>query len=399
MAEANQQIIEPPLVVEVAGYPGGLEFRTIDELQRFATEELDAWDWAAPRNISGLSEPLASKAQNFINNVVKLKQLTDLAVIKGLQDGNILPQLHSTFNLFANRQLIYSRSPDGVLLKRIAETDGAKVALGAIAAFGPAYRLEDWPTVIQGISRLVELRVDRDGALSAAATALTALQAQWSQRLDEQEELFADTVRKLDHRMRQMEGERQRARQFLSHQISKTRTFFSDAREQKDALEAAFREHMRLKGPVHYWSSKASSHHRWFIGAFICFALVMGGGAYGLFHNSPWVLDVLKQDKTQGVSLSGLALITLPALGFFWVLRFIARVFVTNLQRQQDAAERATMVETYLALIAEGKGAATDQERILVLNALFRPGPGDANDDAPSPQLMDFILGKQMGPK
>ena len=55
------------------------------------------------------------------------------------------------------------------------------------------------------------------------------------------------------------------------------------------------------------------------------------------------------------------------------------------------------MVTTYLALLKEGPGAATPEERLLVLNALFRPGPGDTSDDSPPSELLEIMKKSGLG--
>ena len=182
-----------------------------------------------------------------------------------------------------------------------------------------------------------------------------------------------------------------RVSKFWIGQAKKARDFYRKARSDKDNLENVFIEHMRLKAPAKFWQDKAVSHLFWAIGAFLAFAVSSGFTGYFFVGHNTEVMALVTPANDSGFPWGNIAIITLPALVFFWFLRFIARVFVTNLQRHQDARERATMVQTYLALVKEGENVAKPDERILILNALFRPGPGDAPDMAPPADLLDII--------
>ena len=76
-----------------------------------------------------------------------------------------------------------------------------------------------------------------------------------------------------------------------------------------------------------------------------------------------------------------MAVLSVPALTGLWILRHIARLFVTNLESSTDATMRQTMAATFLALTKEGKGSVSKEERLMVLQALFRrPVPNKADD-------------------
>jgi hypothetical protein len=100
--------------------------------------------------------------------------------------------------------------------------------------------------------------------------------------------------------------------------------------------------------------SNAASHTRIALGAFFIFVISSLIAAGGLFSYAPNIVQMLHEGVGERFIVANLLIITLPAITFFWVLRFLARVFVTNLQRLEDARERTTVVQTYLSLIAEG---------------------------------------------
>ncbi|MNE58137.1 hypothetical protein D3C80_1531500 [compost metagenome] len=57
----------------------------------------------------------------------------------------------------------------------------------------------------------------------------------------------------------------------------------------------------------------------------------------------------------------------------FWAGRLLTKLYLSQHHLRQDAEERATMTETYLALIENS--AASTEDRQVILNALFRNTP------------------------
>jgi hypothetical protein len=87
----------------------------------------------------------------------------------------------------------------------------------------------------------------------------------------------------------------------------------------------------------------------------------------------------------------------LVAAGLFsvWVVRIFVRLFLSNVHLLTDARERATMVQTYLALMR--KGGLKEEDRQLILKAIFRPtATGVVKDDAMPLTMIEALtkLGK-----
>jgi len=76
-----------------------------------------------------------------------------------------------------------------------------------------------------------------------------------------------------------------------------------------------------------------------------------------------------------------IAVLIASALFCVWVVRILVRLLLSNIHLLTDARERVTMVQTYLALMRRGK--LKDDERMFILQTLFRPTPtGIVKDDA-----------------
>ena len=82
---------------------------------------------------------------------------------------------------------------------------------------------------------------------------------------------------------------------------------------------------------------------------------------------------------------------------FLWGMRVLVRMFMTEHHLSIDAQSRASMANTYLALIKEG--SATEGERAIVLASLFRPVvDGIVKDDAlPLISPATILSGQMMG--
>jgi hypothetical protein len=83
-----------------------------------------------------------------------------------------------------------------------------------------------------------------------------------------------------------------------------------------------------------------------------------------------------------------------PLFIALWLARMTARQFGEHLLRQQDALERSVMVETFLALNSKETGealAGLEANFPIILQAIFRAGPGLNTDDSPPLGAVDAL--------
>ena len=144
---------------------------------------------------------------------------------------------------------------------------------------------------------------------------------------------------------------------------------FEEHAKNLEAMQNAFREGMTLRAPVEYWENRQTHHDnraqevgRWAFGSMLSLSVGIGGLAY-------WVLNNLTVDgKPDAWRVAVLGLI--GALGV-WAIRLIVRIFLSHSHLATDAAERVTMVKTYLSLLESDK-MPSDDDRKLILQSLFR---------------------------
>lgn len=147
-------------------------------------------------------------------------------------------------------------------------------------------------------------------------------------------------------------------------------------------LKRVYDEKLALLAPTEYWRTRATAHRDKAKGYAVAFgvglAILLGLFVY-------FAIDHLKVPDTSSVLLAVLPVL-IPAFAGVWVLRILGRLLSENLAIAQDASERETMVKTFLSLMRDettGKSVVTDEDRKIILHALFRPSAVTSTDDSP----------------
>lgn len=166
----------------------------------------------------------------------------------------------------------------------------------------------------------------------------------------------------------------------------------------------AYREQMGLKAPVEYWQTKARTHRtseKWaraWVLLFFPFALI--GMAIAFNNTAVSLINAAQAAQAPGAAPFPTAVFIVASAGLascaglvFWVGRLLTKLYLSQHHLRQDAEERATMTQTYLALI-ENDAASTD-DRQVILNALFRNTPdGIVKEDGGLDPSIAAALGK-----
>ena len=201
------------------------------------------------------------------------------------------------------------------------------------------------------------------------------------------------------------ETEKQRATAFEAAEtrregewVAKANGFEAEMQNLKDAYD----KHMSLAAPVEYWETKQKRHFNWMVVTGLVTAVGMVAAGVLLHCELAAVAQQATSTTTstkEGVVgvLSAIATwrlgsFLLLATLAFWVLRLLVRIFLSNLHLENDAAERVTMVKTYLALIRDGKLSSDSENLKAVLAALFRPtGDGIVKDEGIPPNMLELL--------
>ena len=175
---------------------------------------------------------------------------------------------------------------------------------------------------------------------------------------------------------------------------AKVQSLTEETKSRLDTFEVGVKSKIALQAPVKYWQDKGTEHWRralWFSIAFGVWLVVSTATiGYVLGPGSEFQFLPLEADWTK------LPVARLVALGLMvtlavWVARVLLRILLNHLHLLSDSRERETMVQTYLALLAEGSGLS-EADRRCVIDALFRrAGSGFGKDDANPPTLLPWV--------
>lgn len=218
-------------------------------------------------------------------------------------------------------------------------------------------------------------------------------------RLDDELATMADTVAQTEKEREETSNLGKRITDQLDQQReaqeSAWKKFYASADEERSSLRRAFEEHLKLDAPATYWKSRA----RWTfwaamvsLGAFVALA---AGFIWVVVERGPQFLEELPNPEDIG-DFGTLTMVSIPALTALWILRHFGRLFVTNFERSGDARMRQTMATTFLALTKEGTEAVTQEERLMVLQALFRAPAESKGDEGHLGSPLDILSRKNL---
>ena len=146
-------------------------------------------------------------------------------------------------------------------------------------------------------------------------------------------------------------------------------------------MEKSFSTKMQLQAAERMWGDKETEHRNRATIAFKRLCWIGGIGTavmlvvYGIIN--------LVADTPVGFNVAHTIAYLIPTLIFIWLLRILANEYKSNQEMADDAEERQAMVMTFKALEYEQR--VGDEERLVILNALFRPYGGGTEETVPLP--------------
>ncbi len=176
------------------------------------------------------------------------------------------------------------------------------------------------------------------------------------------------------------------------------------SRSNIEAFRAAVTEEVRGTETRKLWKDRDTEAWKAFaISGGLLAVLLLAIPLFGLWQID-WVIKTLRhigEATTEGIpsadsgtlmtvaTISRLVVITFPLVLYLWLVRLVVRFNMRSITLHDDARQRQTMMDTYFILLE--RQAATPEERGLILNALFRPAPGQGPDNLDPPAFIDFI--------
>ncbi|MCW2274783.1 hypothetical protein GJ654_19140 [Rhodoblastus acidophilus] len=166
--------------------------------------------------------------------------------------------------------------------------------------------------------------------------------------------------------------------------------FIETSTQKVIAIKALAHESSSLESAANIWKSKVIKHYFVFILGIIALSVLSVGFAWAVLWNIDAIISHLPKKTDGDIPYGALAIMIIPLLACLWVLR-IAGLWITNAQTlAEDSEQRRAMLDTYFALVADENAKMEQSDRILILNAIFRPLPGHQTEDVAPPSLLDL---------
>lgn len=370
---------------------GVLAPRSVDELREWVQKEVQFWSWAD--SVSNVNRGPLDQARA---NLHAARDFAQRAAGSADPEGYVEEVRRNLEQAYTRLALPHSSSPLGKEVEAMRLNSPA-TALGFLFPLLPEHRQHRWDSVaidgwygfVLGLFRaygepsgLQQLKGQRE----SFEEFLTESKKSEAERRDELDRIENDVAGALQRSAADVETRTIEFADFMKDKQREHEETLSAHTVQMEALRKTFREEMTLRGPVEYWESRRTHHadrSRTLtvvtVGALVGLAVLLALITFWAVHTSgnPYMPDPWR-----------LVLVAFAGAVGVWGVRLVVRMLLSNMHLTTDAAERVTMVKTYLALL-EGEKLPADEDRKLILQALFRPGSdGIVKDDGiPNPAL------------
>lgn len=370
---------------------GLLAFRDISEIARFIAREEGA------------------KVARVIQNAPNLKTRYDQVISAGRSVTSDNPESILNFqNALQEAYLPEGRpavplsiSPVGQLLESL-DDEGASGAMAAIGDQVQTQRIVNRPRYLAGVVEYFAVNaINRaDHHRSSVNQMISDISEREDRLIGRMDGLLAEAEARLAAGTKRAEETWKTAvkRQFRFN--SRARRAFEAAEGDIRNVEKTYTTQMGLQAPVEYWKQKRTRHgtaagnYRWLLLAYAVIGTIGVSGA--LWYVAGQITEASRTNAGHGALAYGAIGLLLTTVAL-WAGRILVRLYMSEHHLAIDAEERATMIETYLAL--QLKQQVDQKDLLVVLNGMFRPtSDGIIKDDA-APELgaaglLSKLLGK-----
>ena len=382
-ADKNPQVESEPLIEADLGENGGkVSFASIEEARDWAGQERSRWqDFWSKIEVGGLARDVLDRQ---IELPTKIRDaLNGAEQFPDSDQPETLREIEKLFERYADYASLCSKSPVG---QQILDGNQRRHGFLKVGMLASTLRIptEDVLDFGQGD--------EQQSAMILSGYAIGEMRnvvkrsdiADVQSRMDKQLSKMATIVERAETNREEIENHGKRVTDELERQReaqqSQWNEFHTAADEEWQSLRRVFEEHLRLEAPATYWKNRASRTFQAAMASLIGFGTLAAAFIWTIMEFGPDFLETLAQHKDIG-DFATLTMVSIPALTALWILRHIGRLFVTNFERSGDATMRQTMTTTFLALTKEGSEKITAEERLIVLEALFRAPTPSRGDD------------------
>lgn len=413
-------LFDPPLEYDLSDNPGKVRFQNLAELSKWATKERQIWDeLLEPLRPAGYYHQMQNQQKRgshlLTDAVQEIRSLYKQAKPDEDIDQKIreVSRLKEGFQHYTEGRCLHSDSAKGQYITELFKSAGTKITKAqklALLAAAIQLPIEPQDSNTQNLDlrsaldahihwQLRALGADKGvTALSEAhEAALQALKHKWDSTLSEHAE---------KHRLAEKAITATRVAIDLLHSDQKERfdAYQQETEQRIKDFETRHREGLATEAPATYWKAKAA-RHRWVaVAAAVLFSVVGGAAIFWLSKNLSNIhslhvvppSDALMNEAPTALNswLTTFVAFIVPFFFVVWFLRLVVRIFLSNLALADDASERVMMLQTFRSLLEHDEGKLQPEDRILMLQALFRPAVRASDDDGAPPNWFDLILNR-----
>ncbi len=396
---------DPPLTIAVASSAGPLVFHEVAEARAWIERELEVWGpyWADPWPSVG--NPYWAPLRRLQKTIPGIRNA--IATAEADTSHEIRPDNYiGAFGAYKNGDCLHSGS---ALAKRAiellsaattqAERRSAAAFLGAATnanvKFSEIAQLGEpsipWFLGMINYSSLSASPVDARRLLDST---IEATLGKWESVLNDQKGKHLGALESITQTQTSI------SEAFQQHQTAFAKQI-DDNKKQLAEVKEFYTEELRTQAPTKYWTDKAETHSRlgkWFLAAFAAAAVGLAGTAYALGLDLVAAIAQAQGNAADGLvgletALSRFLVFLVPTFFAVWLLRIVLRIALSNLALADDARHRVTLIQTFRSLLEDQKKLEAP-DRILMLQALFRPLPGAREDESAPPNWFDVLVSR-----
>lgn len=390
-------LLPSPISVNLWGTDQTQTFERVSDVIEWASLQHDAWadvtvpdhnlakQWTNQRSYAGTVKSIAAQLEGLLNEPAERRTDQSNQQIQQLE-----AQLRQRLEPYAKGQHLSTAHPYFAHVQAIAEADpnAGAVLLVACSATGQQFLSQQpHPDAIARIGiATTYLESARRKTVATLKREITSLKKQAEGDISELRSA-------LDQQLAQSAEQKAQHEQSVADHTKSWDELTAYCNNEWDELKRVYDEKLALLAPTEYWSTRSTAHQGKARNYAIAFGLALVA-LVGVFVY--YGIDHLGDPGTGSVVIAVLPVL-IPAFAGVWVLRILGRLLSENLKIAQDAQERETLVKTFLALMRDdttGKSVVTDEDRTLILHALFRQSTVTAVDDAPPLHWMEMLRRK-----
>jgi hypothetical protein len=394
---------EPLFTLNLADNGGFFAPNTLEQVSAWINLELSFWSWIRSRSFGNHDQGIKLGLQELD------QAISDSQRAPQYKDAN--PQQYQAHisgisthvqNAFVQHKLPHSTTPVAKRIEAYRKEASDQAGCFFAAIFTPPPQGHHFqPQDLAGWRGMIEGLVDRFNLTNAPLKGRkVAAEQSFEQLRGKVETLLGDKTISYDALHRDYEGVAENIHTAASNQTTnfnsdqKTRDdefqkLVNDHKTEMEQLRKTFREEIALRAPAEYWETKRKGH--------VTTAWITGGLTFGALSGAATLLSIFIHDILGKTPLNTapeswkVAVLVLVGVFTVWGVRLLVRIFLSHLHLTTDAAERVVMVRTYLSLL-EGDRLSGDDDRKLILQALFRPATdGIVKDEGLPPSMFEFL--------